>query len=149
MGHLYENINPFVHWDKLYRTFPFRPSIISPIHTLCSCSAKLALRWCDDSHDVRLRLPLWELKQSPTWEITVTNSDKADSSLPLNLFPSSVSLYSLHPSLASPTSKICIQFKDALLAWQITVPCCQGKTLLTLYLSLQPYHSFSFPPMRI
>lgn len=73
-------------------TFPLRPSIFLPFHTLCSCSAKLALRWCDEFHDVRLRLLLWEFKQSPTREITVTNCDRPNSFLPQTLSFSSVSL---------------------------------------------------------
>lgn len=72
-------------------------SIFSPIYTLCSRSAKLAERWCEELHDVQPRVLLWESKQSPTWEITVTNGDRPDLFLPRTCFPSSVFLYILHP----------------------------------------------------
>lgn len=110
------------------------------------------LRWCDELHNVQLGLPLRKFKQPPTREITVTNGDRPDFSFSLWLSFSlslSLSLFSLRPSLMSPISKISIQYRNALLAWQITMPCCQGKKCywhciylsIYLFLSLSPYEN--------
>ncbi len=130
-----------IHARSPSQTFDFRAfsHIMFVFGETCS-------RWCDELHNVWLGELLWELKQSPTWEITVTNGDRPDISLPLTLFPSSVFLYSLHPSPASPISKICIHFEEALLAWQTTMPSFKGKMLLTLYLSLHSSLSLSPSP---
>lgn len=54
----------------------------------------------DELHNVQLRVPLWELKQSPTWEIIVTNSDRPDLFLPpwLALHHLSFFILSIPPS---------------------------------------------------
>lgn len=104
--------------------FVFRETCTKMVRWVAWCAAEsTAVRIKAVAH-MRLQ---WQTVTGPT-----------SLSLPLTLFPSSISLYFLHPSLVSPITKICIHFGDALWAWQITMMCCQGKMLLTLYLSLHP-----------